>query len=89
MKTKAYIIIFFLIIFIDLGCIYCYFNESKDIGTLIVGLFVTIGLLGLLYLEITGINKDRKEIKEQQKWCEHNKNMAGVYTRCYLCNPEE
>ncbi len=24
---------------------------------------------------------------EEQIWCEHNKNIAGVYKRCLICNP--
>lgn len=21
-------------------------------------------------------------------WCKHNKNLAGVYNRCYICEPK-
>ena len=25
----------------------------------------------------------------QKKWCEHNRNIAGEYHRCFICNPQE
>lgn len=25
--------------------------------------------------------------KEVKIWCEHNRNIAGIYDRCLICNP--
>jgi len=37
---------------------------------------------------MTKTNKSLPEsAKAKQKWCEHNRNIQGVYWRCEACNP--